>query len=287
MTQKVKYAYEPFAETTDYRTVNGEILGAWIRLIREKGVQGIDRLLDIATGVGTMVQLFLRYLPQGWKQPLVYCLDQSPEALEQARAGLVPFLGKGPKLIHCSIEKVDLPEKSIDVAVWGNGVHYLSPESQEEAFRRVQKILKPEGWFLFNSAFAAESVPAETGVFYRSQTRQAVGLLRDKGVVRAKEERANASYLHPQSYYESLVTKAGFAVEEVRMVAARLYLEAWQHISSFHQYAAGLLRGYPIDLAIQALRDAVEPALKEHGTKDEKGNLYVPRNWLAVAARKD
>ncbi|MCH7705592.1 MAG: hypothetical protein IIB33_00925 [Chloroflexi bacterium] len=62
-----EFVFEPFASTTEYRTVNTTIVRDWIDTMVQMGSRGVERLLDIATGVGTMVQLFLDNLPKQWK----------------------------------------------------------------------------------------------------------------------------------------------------------------------------------------------------------------------------
>jgi ubiquinone/menaquinone biosynthesis C-methylase UbiE len=286
MTKQTKYVFEPFAETADYRAVNGEIVRGWVEMMRGSGASEIGHLLDITTGVGTMVQLFLIHLPRGWKQPSVVCLDKSTEALEQVKEQLNPILEGGLQLLHSSAEEIHLPDNSLDVVVWGNGIHYLDAENQEKALRSVRRILRPGGWFFFNSAFYAESRAPETLIFYRAQVRKAVQYLHALGVERErKETRPKASNFLPLSHYENLLEKVGFKVEEVREVGARLYRTTMEHISNFQQYAAGALHGYRAEAAAEAMREAVALALEEHGQSDEQGKRFIPRNWLAVGAR--
>jgi ubiquinone/menaquinone biosynthesis C-methylase UbiE len=286
MVQQTKYVFEPFAETADYRAVNGEIVRGWLEMMRRHGAREIGHLLDIATGVGTMVQLFLMYLPKGWKQPSVVCLDQNNDALEQAKNRLTPILKSGLRLLHSSAEEIHLSDNSLDVAVWGNGIHYLDAVNQEKALRSIRGVLKSGGWFFFNSAFYAESRAPETLSFYRAQVTRAVRYLRALRVQRErKEARPIASNFLPLSHYENLVERVGFKVEEVREVGARLYRTTMEHISNFQQYAAGALHGYPAEAAAEAMREAVALALEEHGERDEQGKRFIPRNWLAVGAR--
>ena len=280
-----EFVFEPFASTTEYRTVNTTIVRDWIDTMVQMGSRGVERLLDIATGVGTMVQLFLDNLPKQWKQPVVLCLDKSKEALEQAKASLGPAVAK-LELVHASAEEMELPDDSVDVVVWGNGIHYLSVEAQERALQAIKKVLKVGGWFFFNSAFYAEARPPETLPFYHAQVRRAVKYLRDWGVSRERGEgRPEASNFLPREQYEKLLQRVGFKVEGVKEVAAHLRRTAWENISGFQQYAAGALHGYRPDVAAEAMKQAVGPALEEHGFRDRRGDLGIPRNWLAVSAR--
>lgn len=282
---KENYNYEPFADTEDYKKVNGDIITSWVQILVDRGTEEIDKLLDIATGAGTMVQLFVSHLPTKWKQSLVMCLDQSSEALKLAQSKLETNIDR-LKFINSPIEELDLPDNSIDVAIWGNGIHYLDEESQINSLKRIKKALKPGGLFFFNTAFYEEARPTETLPFYRTQVRNAVKFLREKGIKREKVERkAEAASFHPKSYYEELVGKADFKMVEAQVFAAHLTQEAWEHISAFQQYAAGALHGYPIESASDAMKYAVGPSILLHGDKDKDGNLFVVRNWLAISAQ--
>ena len=280
---KEKYDYEPFADTEEYREVNEACINGWIEIMRRKGLGSIEAILDIATGAGTMVQIVFDQLPASWKKAAVLCLDQSAEALKLAQSKLERTVEK-LKMVHSSVEDMEIPDASIDVAVWGNGIHYLSEKEQLDSVKRIKKALKPGGLFFFNTAFYEEARPAETLPFYRTQVKNAVQYLKDRGISRLRDDtRTEASKFLPRSYYEQLVKEAGFKLVEVKEYAVDMRREAWEYISSFQQYAAGALRGYPVDEAVQAMKEAVQPALEQHGNRDSEGNLFITRKWLAVS----
>ncbi len=283
--KKETYNYEPFADTDDYKKVNGDIITSWVQLMVDKGVGKIEKILDVATGAGTMVQIFFSCLPSQWKKSLVMCLDQSSEALKVAQSKLENQV-ESLKFINSPIEELDLANNSIDIAIWGNGIHYLTEESQIKSLKKIKKTLKPGGWLFFNTAFYEEARPAETIPFYRTQVKNAVLMLREKGIKRGtKENKAEAAKFHPKSYYEELVSKAGLNLVKAQEFAGNLTQNAWEHISGFQQYAAGALHGYPADDASDAMKTAVAPSILLHGEKDKDGKLFVIRNWLAVSAR--
>jgi len=280
---KEKYDYEPFADTEEYKQVNEDIIRSWVDIMRCKSSNGIDAILDIATGAGTMVQIVFDNLPDKWKKAAVLCLDQSGEALKLARLKLGKTVER-LKLVHSSVEDMDVPDQSIDIAVWGNGIHYLSEHAQLESIKRIKKALKPGGLFFFNTAFYEEARPSDTLPFYRTQVKNAVQYLRDRGISRQKDDsRTQASKFLPRSYYEDMVKEAGFKLIEAKEFAVDMKREAWEYISSFQQYAAGALRGYPVDEAVKAMKEAVQPALEQHGERDKDGNLYITRKWLAIS----
>ncbi|MCF7890332.1 class I SAM-dependent methyltransferase [Candidatus Bipolaricaulota bacterium] len=280
-----EYNYEPFADTEEYRNVNRKIIVRWIASLVNSGVEKVERLLDIATGIGTMVQLFVDELPSDWEQPEVVCLDKSGGALEQARERLNSAV-KSLSSIHAPIQDMEALEEKANVALWGNGIHNLSEKDQLEAVTRIARNLEKGGWFFFNTAFYEGARPESTRSFYRYKVKRAVKLLRQKGIERSKDKsRAEASKFLPKSHYRELVDRAGLKVHEVEELTAPLYQEAWEYISGFKNYALGALHGYPVEEAQVALKHAVAPALEKYGIEDEEGELYVPRKWLRVSSR--
>jgi len=188
-------------------------------------------------------------------------------------------------LVHSPVEEMTIPERSIDVAIWGNGIHYLSEEAQKRSVRRIKQALKPGGWFFFNTSFYEGARPVDTLPFYRAHVKKAVEFIRAGGVQRTQtDSRPEASKFLSKFYYEQLVVEASFKLEEAKEVTVGIYGKAWEHLSSFHQYAAGALHGYPPEEAATAMKNAVDPVLQRYGKKDEQGNPYIPRNWLAISA---
>lgn len=282
---KEDYNFEPFADTEEYRQVNRECINSWVRIMKQKGISGLEGVLDVATGAGTMVQLVFDSFPETWKKAAVLCLDQSSEALKLAQSKLEKTV-ETLKLIHSSIEDMTIPDQSVDIAVWGNGIHYLSADDQLHSIKRIKKALKPGGFLFFNTAFYEEARPVETLPFYRTQIKTAVQYLRDHGIKRVRTDtRTEAAKFLPRSYYENLVQEADFKLVDAKEFAVDMHKEAWEYISAFQQYAAGALRGYPIDDAVNAMRDSVGPAIELHGNLDQDGNPYITRKWLAISAQ--
>ncbi len=283
---RTEYNFESFAETPEYRRLNREMIARWIAMMREAGEKRVERVLDIATGIGTMIRLFLEELPEELNHPEVICLDKSRGALDRTSEKLGEAVSSF-KTVHATAQEMDMERTDLSVVLWGNGIHNLSQADQKEAVRRVTEALSPGGWFFFNSAFYENSRPESTLSFYRYQVKQAVRILRERGVDRERGgSRAEAAKYHPRDYYRNLVKSAGLTVQDSGEITAPLYRGAWEAISSFRNYASGALHGYPIEEAQVALRDAVSPALEKYGVEDDEGDLYIPRRWLAVAATK-
>jgi ubiquinone/menaquinone biosynthesis C-methylase UbiE len=280
-----EYVYEPFADTPEYLEVNRSIIREWIDTLVTAGSRGVNSLLDLGSGVGTMVQLFLENLPGDWKLPSVTCVDMSGEALEHAKRRLEPSV-RNLEVITRSVEQLEL-SRTFDVAMWGNGIHYLSESQLRVAMKKVRDALADGGWFFFNSAFTDESRPPDTLPFYRAQIQRAVRYLTSIGAKRRKRDAApQSSRFLPAEHYETVLREVGFAVESRRSTAVRLYQTAWEHISGFAQYASGALHGYPGNLAGEAMRNAVGPSIEEHGQRDDQNRPFVVRRWISGIARR-
>jgi ubiquinone/menaquinone biosynthesis C-methylase UbiE len=281
---ETKYVYEPFADTEEYQNINRRIVREWIDALVAAGYRGINSLLDLGSGVGTMVQLFLENLPRGWSQPDVVCVDMSGEALEQARRRLAPRVSH-LEVIASPVEELELT-RTFDIAMWGNGIHYLNESNLTLAMRKIRGALSEGGWFFFNSAFTEESRPPETMPFYRAQVGKAIRYLKSIGARREKQESApQSSRFLPVAHYEAALRDVGFAVQAMRSSVIGLYQTAWEHISGFAQYAAGALHGYRGDVAAEAMKQAVGPAIEEYGQRDEQNRPFVPRGWVSGIAR--
>lgn len=280
-----EYGYETFAETDEYLKVNGTIVRRWVTRVRDAGGDNLGHVLDLATGVGTMVQLLLDVLPSGERPQKIICVDMSAEALRQAEQALKGFVGE-LRFVRASLQDLRLESDSVDAAIWGNGIHYLNPDEQAAACRNVRRTVRKHGWFFLNSAFYEEARPANTLAFYRSQIAEAVRYLRSRGISRdrSRPHPDSANYL-PHAYYRRLLEQSGFEVEAVEQIEARLYRSAVEKISGFPQYATGALHGYPSDAAVEALTQAVSPSLAAYGLRDERNEPYIPRYWLSLTAR--
>jgi ubiquinone/menaquinone biosynthesis C-methylase UbiE len=263
--------------------VNDAIVRDWVATINGGNGQKIGSLLDVATGAGTMLKLLLKYLPD--QHPRIICLDEDGDALTRVKSEVAPQFPDAT-FLRSSVEELELPAESVQVAVWGNGIHYLRTEGQERALLGIRNALTKGGWLLFNTAFYAESRPPETRSFYRGQIRSALRQLSALGIRReTREARPPASEYQSISHYEQLLARTGFELQAKKQVAVRIYQTAMEQISGFYQYAAGALHGYRAETAADALREAVGPNIEKHGQRDEHDRPYILRNWLAIAAR--
>jgi len=279
-------SFLPFSRAPEYIEVNRICAESWANHIQASGLQ-VNSVLDIATGVGTMANLFMRELWRVEFNPTLTCLDNSKWALELARQSLLIDL-KRVVFTNADITETELPQK-FDVIIWANGVHYLYPDEQEKALSKIKSALNLGGFFCFNTAFHTEAIAPETRPFYSTKVKKAAETLKETlRLERVRGIKKKAAAI-PQSkdHYVKLPQSAGMRVVEVQEHVVRGSLFFWQAIGSFHDYAEGALSGYPVADAVQALIESTEIAFNEHASCGESGERFIERRWLSVIAQTE
>lgn len=284
MTTVYDGTFRPFANTPEYLEINERCIDSWVKRIVEDGGRIAD-MLDLATGVGTMAEIFTEALASVNQYPILTCLDRSSEALLLAKENLGGE-NERTRFLEEDVVSIDLPPASMDVVVMGNSIHYLTEEEQVVLVRKVKEILRPNGYFFFNSAFFAGSIPEGTEPFYHTKVKEAARILREAGYRRVREaEKAEASNLKPIDYYRALLLGAGMKNIRVAEYPVRASLLFYEAIGSYHQYASGVLRGYPVAEAADALVEGTRIAFEKYAETGERGERFIPRNWLSVGAQ--
>ena len=276
-------SFEPFSRTPEYLDVNQRCTRAWVDAI--PAGCSILRILDIATGVGTVANMFIEELARRGHHPDLTCLDSSRWALELARRNI----RVSPERVsfRCADVRDDVLPEGMDVVVWGNGIHYLKPDDHRTAIPRLVAALGEGGCFCFNTAFHVEATLPDTRAFYATKIKEAARILHSRGLQRIRGvERKPAAQPQPASYYLSLVEASGLRLLNVQEYLVKGSLHFWQAIGSFHDYAEGALPGYPVPAAAEALVAATTIAFNQHASEGEGGDRYVERKWLSVIAER-
>jgi len=276
--------FGPFAQTEEYLAVNRECVRNWMAILAD-GRKSVKDVLDLATGTGTMASIFLDTLGDWNRYPRLTCLDRSPEALALARETLGEEDGRVVYL-EGDVANLKLPSASMDIVLLGNGIHYLTETEQVSLAERVKEILRPGGYFFFNTAFFDGTIPEHTASFYQAKTREAVKILRESGIERARDAaHAEAANLKPLEHYRTLVGGAGMKLVQTRQYVVQGSLRFYQGIGSYFQYARGLLRGYPVEKAAEALIKGTQLAFDRYAETGQNGKRFILRYWLSVGAR--
>ena len=296
-------SYDPFSREPSYVELNREF-------IRSLGLGGIPdargtgpgagttgpggglRVLDLACGTGTMIELLLDELCGAAS---IVGVDLSKASLAHARRRLLagpgePVRGARVRLVNASADRLPVRAEGADVVVMGNAIHYF--KEQGPLLDEIRRVLRAGGLFAFNTSFYAGTFLPGTERFYEEWVKEAVkyvlrkdaeersqgrpGLTRTRGRGDAPFSRRWPS---PDEYAASL-ERHGFTIRSVNRRTAIMTRSSFEAIGAYEGCAAALLSGFPAALASEALARSVAPVL------EATGRQTVPRQWLEIAAVK-
>jgi len=98
------------------------------------------KIADLGAGDGTVSRLLAR------QAEFVHCIDNSPRMVELGRSLAKKELLKNVDYVLGDIEKVPLPDRSVDIALLSQALHHA--ENPKKALSEAFRILKPGGRLL-------------------------------------------------------------------------------------------------------------------------------------------
>jgi ubiquinone/menaquinone biosynthesis C-methylase UbiE len=293
-TRKVNMTYEPFSKEPEYIQANREF-------IRTFDLKSSERILDLACGTGTMTDLVYEVRPE---LESIVGLDISRESLLLAWDHFKNFrntdAGAGsdidtpannfPSIILAESTADILPLKDIcvDAVIMGNSIHLL-PE-KEKLLAEVRRVLRPGGFFAFNSSFYAGTMPAGTEKFHHEWVKQALSYMmrKDKelralglGGIRRKRGTTHRAFVNKWPSiddWSEILAQKGFKVENVNERTVLMNQRCFETIGAYAGLASVLFSGYPVQIASEALQETAGTALAAVDME------IVPRLWLEVTA---
>ena len=143
-----KTFYEAEADTYDRRrwlTPAGRMVNAGQTEILKNFIYHMSnyKILEIAAGTGRFTEILLD------QKNIVTALDISASMLQQLKRRLSGHPNFNQLLtIVGDARSIQLPSSSVDVVLCFNALSHIS--EHERVFREVQRVLKPDGLFLFN-----------------------------------------------------------------------------------------------------------------------------------------
>lgn len=292
---KVNTSYEPFSQEPEYIEVNQGFIDSL-------PLDGVNRVLDLACGTGTLTELLFEIRPN----VSVIGVDISAESLEIGREVfrkknlLVEdktaleadrASGKGGiMLMEGSVEELSLEPESFDLAMMGNAIHLM--RDRAKFLQGVHRVLRPRGVFAFNSAFFVKTFPEGTEHVYTEWLKEALAILHDKdeelrragkaGIPRKRGTVGRAfskRWMTPEQWGEEL-QQNGFEVLQIYKRSVMISKRGLETVGAYSGLAEVLMSGYPVEIASECLQQAAGRAFSNLGIEE------IPRNWLEVTAVK-
>jgi len=286
-------SYEAFAAEPEYLELNR-------RFIETVPFSDAGTVLDLACGTGTltfMVQECIAAAQQNQAgsrdhELAVIACDISRESLEVAkldrnsahRAGLPAV-----SLIQTSAEHLPFASEALDLVIIGNAIQLF--DNKEAAILDVYRVLRCGGILAFNTSFYAGTFVPGTERFYLNWVQEAYRYVADhtsggddQAPRRRRKDSSRPAFSRPwfsKEEYRDLLTQNGFTVQSVTERVALLTEHSFQSIGSYAGLSTILLRGYPPELASEALEKSAGRALASVGMNT------IPRNWVEFIAKRD
>ncbi|MCI0534187.1 MAG: class I SAM-dependent methyltransferase [Verrucomicrobiales bacterium] len=314
-----KSAVRPFSKEPEYLELNRQFVQ---RVIPH--LQGLDCVVDLACGTGTLTDLFLAELqndtasaptavwPAGSPELTVIGLDLSLGSLKLAhdhfatltsssststasleRQGTVRCLR--PIFVKASGDRLPLANAVANLVLLGNAIHCFT--DKQRLLEEVRRVLRPGGVFAFNSSFYAGSIVPGTEAFYQEWMKGALHYIKGreeelrssgKGGPLRKRGRGQPAFsnrwLTPLEFTQALKDHAF----DVKHVTERRIGMLRHHFEG----ASANTGGWEAELATVLLSGyPVELACEALGSSvgpafDTLGVESIPRSWLEVIAAK-
>jgi len=283
---QVNMTYEPFAKEPEYIEANRAF-------VRRMELTGVERLLDLACGIGTMSGLLL----ERQSDLDIVCIDLSRESLAIGLDSFRPAPQSGRErqgplaFVQATADVLPCWDSCFDAVVMGNSIHML-PDA-DRLVAEIGRVLRPAGFLAFNSTFYAGTMPKGTEKFHHEWMKQAVSYLVHKdlslrragepGIPRKRGTMPGAfsnQWPLPEEWTATLL-RHGFKVEYLGERMVDMTQRNFEYIGAYGGFAKVVLSGYPVEEASEALQATAGPALTAVGM------TTVPRLWLEIITRKE
>ena len=275
---KKTLSFEAFASLPEYQEVNE-------RFVDLIPIADNQLIVEIGSGRGNLTEFLFKKAPQAE----IICIDIARTLLIAGKNKL------GQNKIHFIQGRAeDLPNflnVKADGVIIGNAIHNFANKPQ--LIEAVYNILKPGGFFAFNSAFAKEGMPRSERPFYthwmrHTRTNLKVWAKVDPEIL-IKGEKPEARRQLSLNEYCKLLEEVGFKIiidENHRVVPVILGLNAFQAISADPDFISGVLQDLNVKKeeylrsGSQILKTAAALAFAQLGQ-----NSSV-RVWIQLIAQK-
>jgi len=293
--QPVNTTYEPFSREPEYVEANRAF-------IARQDLSGVERFLDLACGTATVSELLLAASPSAHLNGI----DLDPQQIELATAHLKSIgypVQHGFELTDevidgkpvCTLatgsaDELPFPDATFDCVTIANAIHMMP--DRDKFLAAVARVLKPGGVFGFNSSFYAGTFPEGTERWYQlwlqeavravdrmNEQREAAGQPKIKRVRGKARGAFKARWLSGDEWCEALAQN-GLKPHDVFQREVMMDRRCMRAVGAYGGLAEVLMSGYPVEVASQALQEAVDPAFE--ATECDA----IPKNWLDVWATK-
>lgn len=227
-------SFEAFEKIPEYYLVNQ-------KFVEKIPIQNHHTVVEVASGRGKVTSLLLEKA----QNAQVICIDSNVDSLIAAKRK-----SSQPNVHYLQARVEDLAQflrGRFDGVVIGNAIHNFA--DKQEVVKTAYSILKPGGFFAFNSAFSQEGIPRSERRFYIAWMMQAkselvkIGKINPEIIIEGEKPAARKQLSLDE--YCKLLEGVGFQIVIDRSemtIAVDLPPEAFQAISVDRNFISGALQ---------------------------------------------
>ena len=231
----------------------------------------------MGAGTGAVTRLIAEEM--GTPESEVIAIEPSESAIEVARRNLENLHGAVVGFIQGGAERLSqIVKKPVDAVFFCNAIH-LIPE-KERVLREINRTLREDGTFSFNTTFYTGAEPPESEQLYRRWMMRALRTLKTEYGLSPERTKVQARVQLTPDQYRALLENNGFHIREMEIVKVDLPLSGFEAISEYSLWIEGVLPGVPLEVGRDSLVSAARQAFAELQIKTS------PRNWLLVVANR-
>ncbi len=286
---KLNSTYEPYSQQTEYLEANRELL-------RTLPLERVNQILDLACGTGIMSSLLLELKPN----VSIIGVDISADSLDIGRqkfaqqrllAEDIAALrqaeekGKGAILIlEGSAEDLDFEPESFDLVMMGGAIHLL--REKVKLLNNVRRVLRPTGFFTFNTAYYVGTYIEGTESFYSEWLKEALAVMEEKN--NARRAAGKKPFLRKRGTVSRAFDKGWMSPEQWQELLAQNNLKTirsgqrtvvmpqsgFESIVGYSGLAEVLMSGYPVHVAGECLQIAARRTFGKMGLKELHRRWY-------------
>ncbi|HXG35511.1 MAG TPA: methyltransferase domain-containing protein [Dehalococcoidia bacterium] len=267
------FSLDKFARHPFYIEVNR-------RLVQLAELRQGFKVVDLGAGTGAVTRLLAEAV-RNKKGAEVIAVEPSESALEVARRNLENIRGAVVRFVQGGAERLSsLVKRQVDAVFFCNAIHLVNEKN--EVLQEINRTLRQEGTFSFNTTFYEGGEPPESELFYRRWMMKSLRTLkREYGLTPDLSARAMARERLSEADYVALLERNGFRVLRKEVVRAEMSLESFQDISEYYLWIEGILPGVPLEAGSRALKQSACETFQELGLTSSC------RNWLLIVAHKE
>jgi len=285
---KDQLSYREFSLQPEYVAANRELIDKFVNKLPENFVH-----VDIATGTGLIPQLIIEEATKQNKKGKIIGIDPNVTSLNIAKENVpgtdkikVEFIeGMGQDLRELLAGKIP-PEGADGVGILDALHEIKNDEDKISVIKSMADILRPEGLFVFNSAFTTKGISEDPSSWGRWKL-QAINLFNRK-----RDKNIKAMPIHTPEEYRQMVESAGLQIDlncEI-MKTVMLTEASLVAISKYPAFSVGALEDMQGQESItevdkcNAMIAALKSIAEDFKTKGKK--MALPRVWYEIIAKK-